>query len=55
MNMPGLKHRGNLRDNYIKPAISEGYVTMLYPDAASRTDHAYYLTDKRLELFASLK
>ena len=24
----GLKNRGNLRDNYIKPAVSAGYVTI---------------------------
>ena len=55
MNMLRLKHRGNLRDSYIKPAISEGYVAMLYPDAASRTDQAYYLTKKGLELLVTLE
>lgn len=38
MNYLGLKHRGNLRDSYIKPAVYAGYVAMLYPDAVSRTD-----------------
>ena len=51
----GLKNRGNLRDSYIKPAVSAGYVTMLYPDALRRTDQAYYLTKKGLELYTALK
>ena len=55
MNSLGLKHRGNLRDSYIKPAVSAGYVAMLYPDAASRTDQAYYLTKKGLELLVKLE
>ena len=54
MTMMGLKHRGNLRDVYIKPAIAEGYVTMLYPDATKRTDQAYYLTAKGKELLKTL-
>ena len=55
MNSMGLKNRGNLRDNYIKPAVSDGYVAMLYPNAPKRTDQAYYLTEKGLKLFALLK
>ena len=55
MNILGLKNRGNLRDNYIKPAMSAGYVSRLYPDSASRTDQAYYLTEKGLELLTTLK
>ena len=55
MNILGLKNRGNLRDSYIKPAMSAGYVSRLYPDAASRTDQAYYLTKKGLELLVTLE
>lgn len=32
-----------------------GYVAQLHPDSAKRRDQAYYLTQKGLELFASLK
>ena len=50
----GLKNRGNLRNVYLKPAIADGYVAMLYPDAAKRTDQAYYLTPKGLELLTKI-
>ena len=50
----GLKHRGNLRDLYLAPAIFDGYINRLYPDAVSRTDQAYYLTPKGLELLKKL-
>ena len=54
MEIMGLKHRGNLRDLYLAPAISDGYVNRLYPDAVRRTDQAYYLTPKGLELLKKL-
>ena len=54
METMGLKHRGNLRDLYLAPAISDGYVNRLYPDAVSKTDQAYYLTPKGLELLKKL-
>lgn len=50
MSLLELKHRGNLRDKYIKPAVSAGYVSMLYPESAKRRDQAYYLTEKGLKL-----
>ncbi len=50
MSCLGLKNRGNLRDSYIKPAVSAGYVAMLYPASPRRTDQAYYLTEKGLEM-----
>ena len=50
MSCLGLKNRGNLRDGYIKPAVSAGYVAMLYPASPRRTDQAYYLTEKGLEM-----
>ena len=46
MSSLGLKNRGNLRDNYIKPAISAGYVAMIYPTAVRSTIRSYYLTKK---------
>lgn len=54
MAIMGLKNRGNLRNVYLKPAIADGYVAMLYPDAAKRTDQAYYLTPKGLELLTKI-
>lgn len=55
MNVLQLKGSGNFREGYLYPALSEGYVAKLYPDAVSRTDQAYYLTAKGLELLKKLK
>lgn len=55
MEKLALKGRGNFRSAYLDPSISGGYVAKLYPDSAKRRDQAYYLTEKGLELFASLK
>lgn len=49
-----LKHRGNLRDLYLNPAIDAGYVVMLYPDNPKRKGQAYYLTEKGKSLYLQL-
>ena len=54
MQKLGLKGSGNFRAAYLYPAIEQGYVSRLYPDAAKRPDQAYYLTEKGLELLATL-
>ena len=54
MERMGLKGDDSFRKRYLKPAITEGYVTMLYPDAVKRTDQAYYLTAKGKELLKSI-
>ena len=54
MELMGLKGDDSFRKRYLKPAIAEGYVTMLYPDAAKRTDQACYLTAKGKELLKSI-
>ena len=54
MDILQLKGSGNFREGYLYPALSEGYVAKLYPDAVSRTDQAYYLTPKGLELLKKL-
>ena len=51
----GLKHRGNLRDKYISPAVSLGYVAKLYPESSKSPDQAYYLTTKGLDLLSQIK
>ena len=51
----GLKGSANFRAKYLYPALEQGYVSRLYPKSAKRPDQAYYLTDKGLELFKSLK
>ena len=50
----GLKGSGNFRATYLYPAIEQGYVSRLYPDAVKRRDQAYYLTEKGLELLKTL-
>ena len=54
MEVMGLRGDDSFRKRYLKPAIAENYVTMLYPDAASRTDQAYYLTEKGKSLYQQL-
>jgi predicted HTH transcriptional regulator len=54
MHVLQLKGSGNFREGYLYPALSEGYIAKLYPDAVSRTDQAYYLTPKGLELLKKL-
>ncbi len=55
MLLMNIKSRRYFRENYLKAAINSGYVAMLYPDALRRTDQAYYLTTKGLELLRKLK
>ena len=54
MSSLGLKHRGNFRDSYIKPAIAGAYIAKLYPDSNSSRSQAYYLTPKGLKLLARI-
>ena len=54
MHILQLKGSGNFREGYLYPALSEGYIAKLYPDAVSRTDQAYYLTPKGLESLKKL-
>ncbi len=55
MHRLNLMGSGNFRATYRYPAIGQGYITRLYPDSPNRTDQAYYLTKKGLDLFAALK
>ena len=54
MALLNLKGSGNFRANYLYPALNEGFIAKLYPDAESRTDQAYYLTEKGLRLYKEL-
>ena len=55
MSSLGLKHRGNFRVSYIKPAIAGGYIAKLYPDSNSSRSQAYYLTPKGMKLLTTIK
>ena len=46
-----LKHRPNFIDNYLHPAISNGYIHLLYPDKPRHPRQKYLLTVKGLALY----
>ena len=54
MNLLNLKGEDNFRKRYLVPSMGEGYVQMLYPNAAKRPDQAYYLTEKGLQLLSEI-
>lgn len=45
-----LKGRRNFVENYLKPAIEEGYVLRAYPDKPNHPNQRYYLSEKGLKL-----
>ena len=47
----GLKDRENFLANYLNPAISEGYIRLLYPDSPRHPRQKYLLTTKGMELY----
>jgi len=51
MDLIGLKHRPNFLENYLNPAINEGYVSMLYPSNPRHPRQKYKLTVKGLAAF----
>ena len=46
----GLKGRDNFLNLYLNPAISEGYVRLLYPQSPRHPRQKYLLTAKGLEV-----
>ena len=46
----GLKHREYFVDNYLNPAIRQGYVTLKYPNSPNHPQQRYILTDKGRQL-----
>ena len=44
----GLKNRENFLDNYLNPAIADGWVKLLYPDSPRHPRKKYLLTVKGL-------
>lgn len=51
MEKMNLKHRPNFIDNYLNPAIKDGYVRLLYPDSPRHPRQKYLLTVKGLALY----
>lgn len=45
-----LKGRRNFLENYLNPAIEDGYVLRAYPDKPRHPNQRYYLSEKGLKL-----
>ena len=50
MSEVGLKDRKNFIEYSLNPAISEGYVRLLYPQSPRHPRQKYLLTEKGLEV-----
>ena len=55
METIGLKQRPTFLENYLNPAISDGYVCLLYPQSPRHPRQKYLLTVKGLALYNELK
>ncbi|MBR3729961.1 MAG: Fic family protein [Bacteroidales bacterium] len=51
MEKTGLKHRPNFIEYHLNPAISEGFVRLLYPDTPRHPRQKYLLTAKGVMLY----
>jgi hypothetical protein len=54
MNGVGLKGRDNFLNLYLNPAISNGYVRLLYPQSPRHPRQKYLLTAKGIALYHEL-
>lgn len=54
MEAVALKHRPTFLENYLNPAITEGYVRLLYPQSPRHPRQRYLLTVKGLALYNEL-
>ena len=54
MDGVGLRGRDNFLNLYLNPAITEGYIRMLYPDSPRHPRQRYLLTVKGLALYNEL-
>ena len=55
MERMGLKNRHSFLDVYLTPAITEGYVRMLYPDSPRHPRQRYLLTVKGNVVYEEMK
>lgn len=51
----GLKNRENFMEHYLQPAISAGYVRMLYPESPRHPRQKYLLTVQGLAFLKALR
>lgn len=49
MEALGLNHRPTFRNNYLHPALNEGYIAPIYPNQPNHPKQKYRLTDKGKE------
>ena len=54
MDFIGLKSRDNFINRYLKPAISEGYICLLYYDSHRHPKQKYLLTAKGISLWIEM-
>lgn len=54
MEILALKHRPNFLEYHLNPAISDGYVRMLYPQSPRHPRQKYLLTVKGVALYNEL-
>lgn len=54
MGKMGLKHRPTFMDNYLNPAIENGFVRLLYPDSPRHPRQKYLLTVKGMMMYNQL-
>ena len=54
MECVGLKHRPTFLENYLNPAIANGYICLLYPDKPRHPRQKYLLTVKGLALYKEI-
>ena len=54
MGKIGLKHRPTFMDNYLNPAIENGFVRLLYPDSPRHPRQKYLLTVKGMMMYNQL-
>ena len=55
MDRIGLNDRKNLLNLYLNPAITGGYIRLLYPDKPRHPRQKYLLTDKGIVLYKKLR
>ena len=51
----GLKHRPTFLENYLNPAIADGYVRLLYPQSPRHPRQRYLLTAKGVALYQEIR
>ena len=55
MDNVGMKHRPNFIENYLNPALANGYIRLQYPDKPHHPRQKYLLTVKGLSLYNEIK